>query len=1015
MNKDQFDILPKIVAKMTDGILYITQTGTSGYANAAKGYIYEILQKKISLTVSKVKFDTSTVVNTSKIDEMIDENMVQKPYNTVIVHTTPDVWDYIINTHNIPISKTIIGRTVWEFDKLIPTWVDAINNSRVDIVSVPSQWNKDAFINSGVTKPIFVEPHVYIDLPFDSITLESLIETGEIIYDGDFNQFDLNQAYKFYTIGQFIPRKGISETIELFCSSFTKNDKVILFLKTFGKDYSTNSVTECRNKIEQLIRTHSGPNGHAPIVFLKSELTDIQIKSLHQHCNCYVQLTRAEGFGLGIFEAYKVGNQVVTTKYGGPIDYLGSDYSGLVDYTLTPVKDPIFFQFNLDETYSWAKPSISHAQQLVKKLVCTTKIFVYGDLHDLESLGNGQYAKWFGGNFIIHTSNPINKLRIHYTNFNKHRKLQINDTAFTNLHYEGCVEVNLIPSTNVVKCSCPVYNPFKNGKLHDDRDLGIYVYSIEYTDDRGIDYTWYMDNMSTIKIEHARRFNVKNTGNNVYYHCGDFGDIIYALPVIKHTGGGILYLGNDYKMPERCLPRDMITWNKYQFMKSLLESQSYIKEVIFTDKYPENTTHDLNLFRKLFVNIRNEYDDFPNGSNISLLDAPLIAHGIDVSVKDKSWMSIQNNKVINKKIVINRTERVRNRFGESDDAYRYIVSTYNKDAVFVGTDTEYEQFIQTYGHVERYVVKNAEELAQLIDQCYVFIGNSSFAFALSESLKKESYFEIRDDHFKHTKFFRDGHYSLNTCSVSKIHIPKIYHVVSLYESNNPDTKQRMDVAKRSWDEVYRTNDNIIPVHVYEKDYPRTTDSIGDTRKCAFLKDIIKIAFEKCEHDDDIVMLTNDDTILSPFIGAKIYEKIVKYQSCKSFRLNVRQYDGIEKFDVYNIIGRDGGRDMFAFTRRWLRQNIGLIPDYALGSTDWDFYLAVLIQFTNGIWISQCKNNNDCVTDIEIGHVFHIVHDAPWRKLNVINDYNSQLSKNAIERLGFSDNFKEMNYDRFKNT
>ena len=43
-------------------------------------------------------------------------------------------------------SKLVIGRTVWEFEKLLPAWVDAINTSIVDIVSVPTEWNKQCFI-----------------------------------------------------------------------------------------------------------------------------------------------------------------------------------------------------------------------------------------------------------------------------------------------------------------------------------------------------------------------------------------------------------------------------------------------------------------------------------------------------------------------------------------------------------------------------------------------------------------------------------------------------------------------------------------------------------------------------------------------------------------------------------------------------------------------------------------------------------------------------------------------------
>jgi hypothetical protein len=43
-------------------------------------------------------------------------------YNTIIVHSTPDIWTTVIkNAPNINLeNKIIIGRTVWEFEKLLP-------------------------------------------------------------------------------------------------------------------------------------------------------------------------------------------------------------------------------------------------------------------------------------------------------------------------------------------------------------------------------------------------------------------------------------------------------------------------------------------------------------------------------------------------------------------------------------------------------------------------------------------------------------------------------------------------------------------------------------------------------------------------------------------------------------------------------------------------------------------------------------------------------------------------------
>ena len=126
----------------------------------------------------------------------------------------------------------IIGRTVWEFEKLLPEWVNCINNSQVDFVSVPTEWNKDSFIKSGVKKPIIVEPHIYVDYPYKNLGLNNLFRKSILLSKTEEN-FQFENHYKFCCIGQIIDRKGVLDTLEVFCKSFNSSDKVILILKTF--------------------------------------------------------------------------------------------------------------------------------------------------------------------------------------------------------------------------------------------------------------------------------------------------------------------------------------------------------------------------------------------------------------------------------------------------------------------------------------------------------------------------------------------------------------------------------------------------------------------------------------------------------------------------------------------------------------------------------------------------------------------------------------------------------------
>jgi glycosyltransferase involved in cell wall biosynthesis len=50
-----------------------------------------------------------------------------------------------------------------------------------------------------------------------------------------------------------------------------------------------------------------------------------------------VSLTHGEGWGMGAFEAAALGKPVLITGFGGPCEFLGDDYPGLIGYTMVPV------------------------------------------------------------------------------------------------------------------------------------------------------------------------------------------------------------------------------------------------------------------------------------------------------------------------------------------------------------------------------------------------------------------------------------------------------------------------------------------------------------------------------------------------------------------------------------------------------------------------------------------------------------------------------------------------------
>ena len=443
---------------------------------------------------------------------------------------------------------------------------------------------------------------------------------------------------------------------------------------------------------------------------------------------------------------------------------------------MVPVTDPIYTNFELDQTYEWAKPIILHAKKLLLTMSTINKdVYASGDIFNLEIACGDKFHRWFGNNFTLMFSTPIKTLVVNYSLLNDKSSIKVHDIQFNNLPSSGYIECHFGNGMEQIDFLSPTFCPAKLYNSADCRELGIFIHSIKYIDMDGNEFFSTIDEL--IVLDEVSKFlcGYKTAKNNIYYHSGDLGDIIYSLPVIKHTGGGTLYLGPELKIKdERFHPREAITYEKFQFLKPLLESQDYIKNVVYTESYPTGITHDLNRFRTFYFKTHNEYGSWPNGTNINLIDANLSINELDPSIRYTKWLFVKNKSLSNKRIIFNRTDRYQSQNDDIDNAYKYIVGKFGNFCGFIGLESEYESFVKNYGQVEHLKVTDANELAQIIDQCYVFIGNTSFACSISESLKKDVYLESPSSGVKHAIIKRDGVESFNIITSKDIQIGRAH-------------------------------------------------------------------------------------------------------------------------------------------------------------------------------------------------------------------------------------------------
>jgi ADP-heptose:LPS heptosyltransferase len=219
---------------------------------------------------------------------------------------------------------------------------------------------------------------------------------------------------------------------------------------------------------------------------------------------------------------------------------------------------------------------------------------------------------------------------------------------------------------------------------------------------------------------------VLNSKNQVtvFYHSGDLGDIIYSLLFVKAVGGGNFYVGPDSTWPTN----SKLNPERYRFILPLLRQQAYIRKADYCAKVPSWTSYDLNKMRELWF-------DHPKKARLGVTNLfecyPARFGRPSVSAKDP-WLSVPGTIIdLDRPVVIHRSERYRNdRF-----PWKEVVRRYAYRLRFVGLESEYREWINTWGNVATYrPVKDGLELAQVIAGAKLFIGNQSFPNSLALGL-----------------------------------------------------------------------------------------------------------------------------------------------------------------------------------------------------------------------------------------------------------------------------------------
>lgn len=237
-------------------------------------------------------------------------------YRIKIIHTTPNVYGMFYEPE-----KYLIGRAFWETDKVPLDF--AINLQKVDEIWTGSEFNKQAMINAGVTKDIYIIPEA-IDARISPAQFDPYITENK-------------DDYKFYSIFEWTERKNPLALLEAYWREFENTEGVSLTLKTYQVSFGPDK----REGIDQQIRklkARLNLKRFAPIYMYRQLMDRRQVYRFHKSFDCFVSAHRGEGWGIPQMEALLMEKPVISTNLGGIHEYLTHKKDALlVDYTMVPV------------------------------------------------------------------------------------------------------------------------------------------------------------------------------------------------------------------------------------------------------------------------------------------------------------------------------------------------------------------------------------------------------------------------------------------------------------------------------------------------------------------------------------------------------------------------------------------------------------------------------------------------------------------------------------------------------
>lgn len=336
-------------------ILYVgPYRQADGWGLAAQGYLLSLLSTHHNVVSVPIYLNASSVASITNKQILEAEERVLSGYDLIIQKSLPQAMIYNGSAKNI-------GMFFLENNKLVSDSVQNLN--AMDELWVTSIKEQKCLTNSGVSTPTHIVSHPLPTEDMRNIQQKELrVNFGKPVDD----------EYKFYFIGEHIQRKNIKDIVAAFHLEFDVTEPVRLIIKTSIPGVSPKAAEyQIKQELDLLKQKLRIRNKFKDEIIITEKVSQSQLFSLHNACDCFVSTSYGEAFCRPAAEALCFGKHAILAANIGVLDSAEAGDCSIIGCQEQPVivENTTYLagldMYNGYET--WSVPSILDLQKHMRQ------------------------------------------------------------------------------------------------------------------------------------------------------------------------------------------------------------------------------------------------------------------------------------------------------------------------------------------------------------------------------------------------------------------------------------------------------------------------------------------------------------------------------------------------------------------------------------------------------------------------------------------------------------------------